>query len=110
MSRGFGVWQRRVLEELGRRECFYLTDIVPCDPDYPRKHLDVNKYFAAYRAARSLAKSGRVSITKFERGMNAKIAICAPGGSVVRVWNHKNNCLPDCCCIECYPIFTVESL
>jgi len=55
MSRKLGRWQRRILAALEAHPIVYLRDLLP--KDRPQSH-----YQALYRAAHSLAASGKIAI------------------------------------------------
>ena len=69
MSRGLGVWQRRLLAALEERPTVYLVDVLP--RPYAR-----SQYVALHRAAWSLCGKGKVDIYHSQR--KGHMWVCRP--------------------------------
>jgi hypothetical protein len=69
MSRGLGVWQRRLLAALEERPTVSLVDVLP--RPYAR-----SQYVALHRAAWSLRGKGKVDIHHAQR--NGHMWVCRP--------------------------------
>jgi hypothetical protein len=63
MSRGPGIWQRKIVERLRTREQFYLIEIVPYHTDESMHRVFYrHEQMAALRAAHRLAAQGHITI------------------------------------------------
>jgi hypothetical protein len=76
MSRGFGKWQRLILEELARRDRFYLLELLPVG--YRKA-----QHNALARAAHVLARRDTIDLWRYDTG-GARM-LCLRPGSLMRV-------------------------
>lgn len=71
MSKGFGVWQQRIMLELEHKEYVYSAALLPSN--YTKA--DQN---ALSRAAKILADAGEIEIVRYMAG-NRRTLLCRPG-------------------------------
>jgi hypothetical protein len=82
MSRGPGRWQRAILDELQRREVFYLREVLPATPTRSDR-------LAVVRAAHRLARQGRLVVDverqHWQRAARGAVVVARPGVVIDRV-------------------------
>jgi hypothetical protein len=80
MSRGFGVWQRKILEALKTHEALYVCDLLP-------KGYRTAQRLAVTRAAHRLAALGHV-VLRVDSGVSAphlsRVVVAQPGVALTR--------------------------
>lgn len=79
VSRGPGVWQRRILDRLAAtRTPFYLTELLP-DGMTPRHGGYQAAYQALWRACMTLLDQGRVMVVIYREGTPSRLLIVPDG-------------------------------
>jgi hypothetical protein len=85
MSRGPGVWQRRILAVLAERPAFYLRHLLP-------EHPSRAQHVALLRAAHALEAQGHLTLTCWVPGGRPRghVMVTRPGEDAMS-WRREHN-------------------